>query len=193
MLRSSVACLVVGALASVSSASLFTLNNNQYNVEYVAGSGTNKAILAIVFPNQGTKLFGYQWDDSASNAFNLLAGVDSDGGLVTDSTYWPDYFSHTVNGFSYDGETAIFSWPDTLSWFVFTSTTGSDFTESSVGPDDIQLTDGIFIGYSIGEYTVVLGEYVSNAIPPGPINPVPEPATASVLLISAGLMLMRRR
>jgi len=192
------AALAVATLATLGTAAsswasvLFTLNNgNSYNVEYVTGTGSNKAILEIAFSSTDYYLFGYQWSSSpAPSASDMLLAVDvakNDGQTgatlsttlnVTSALYsWGLY----ITGMSYQSSSANLDWENYLWWGYLTSATGVTWTSSDVGSSDVKLTDGAFEAFAYGADPAGVG-----------ILPVPEPTSLGLLIIAL-LMKQRRR
>jgi hypothetical protein len=89
--------------ATMCDAAVFTMNGTSFDVQAVAGTGSNKALLEMDFGTDASPqpfLFGFQWDGAAgSDGRQILVGLeDGATGVAFTDTFFAglnSYFLHT--------------------------------------------------------------------------------------------------
>jgi hypothetical protein len=154
------------------------------DVEYTAGTGENEATIVIDLDFEQYFVFEYQWDGDASG-WDALDAIGAAGALdvyATDYGEWGMfvYDFDYPGGVEYDyGEEANTGWAyyvgDNESWSL--NGTGVSFRSLSDGDWD----SWVWTNYS--------ADWMTAYREPGGV-PVPEPAT--LCLLGAGILLIRR-
>ncbi|MGB7581098.1 MAG: PEP-CTERM sorting domain-containing protein [Sedimentisphaerales bacterium] len=181
VMRDLMVVLLTGFCGTVSSVANAAINYNfdglPVAIDYWAGSGSNEAVVVVDFGATGgdSYAFGFEWNGIATR-YDALVAIAAAGPLEFEAT---DYGSmgYYIDNFQYNGESGNQSYY----WQYFTSSDGSVWDSSMVGPSDRILTNGDFDGWY-------------NSFNPGvsPTTPIPEPLTI-VLLGVGGLFLRKRR
>jgi len=201
------ALIAVGALAAAgigerASAAPFVMNGTTYQVEDIAGTGSDKALLEVDFGTNAAAqeyLFGFQWDPSTSpSGRDMLVALQNDAsGLSFTDTFYPSFGEYLLNTLWYQSNQPPDDYPNDF-WLYFTSPDGQTWTEADVGYDQQPVTDGEFFGWAL--QTSDPNEDIFNPpfLPPshfpGSVNEAaPEPAMIGVMTLSAAALLMRRR
>ena len=178
-------CVVVwmaAGLALCAQGGLQNFNGTMVDIEYWAGSGANASVMVIDFGST-SYAFGYEWAESATG-LEMLQDISTAGTL--DCTTTDHGWGITVDTISYGGNTmGEGGWPnDWLSYW--TASDGTDWAPGSTGADTRTLADGDWDGWS---------RETQDIWPPAnePTVPVPEPGTAALAALGAGILAMRRR
>ena len=155
------------------------------NLEYVAGTGSNHAIIAVDFDFEHYFLFTYYWDGDATG-WDALNGIDLAGGLEVEATDWGEW-GMFVDNLSYSdaakhnyGEGSNTGWAyyvgDNENWSLYGN--GVSFRPLSDGDWD----SWVWTNYD-ASWHAVRG--------PGE-QPVPEPSTLALLALGAPFIKRRR-
>jgi len=175
---------VIALCVSVSYATPYA---NYSNLEYWAGNvnASNKATLVIDFGNGSHYAFGYGWEGEATG-WDMLSAVCAAGGLEETHTGEMDVgFGIMVKSISYAGLTIDND--DTSepgdTWLTYwESNDGNHWDTPWVGASANPISNGVWNGWT----ATPAGTWPGEA-------PIPEPASACLLVAGAMAMLKRRR
>lgn len=187
------ACVVALTASGSLAATWVGYDGSTLPVEYTTGSGANASLLVVDFQNGSHYQFDYLWDYVDGNAptgwdmiqaVGVLAGEPNPGGkLEYQFTDWG--WGITVDALAYGGDIEVAGvvppWP---SWVYYTSDSATGYFPATAneGVNFRQLADESWDGWSWH----VDGWGTGAA-------PVPEPASATLLLLGCAALLRRRK
>jgi len=177
-----ISLIVAIVLAVVSGVDALTYTGG---VEYLVGSGSNQATIAIDFDLGNSFLFTYQWEDTATG-WDALTAITTDEALDIESTSYS--WGELISDFDYPGGVEyVYDPADSVGWHYYLSDDNENWASSMVGVTDRALTDGAWDSWVWTNYEPDWGPAYRG---PGEA-PIPEPATF-LLLCLGGLGLRRR-
>jgi hypothetical protein len=197
MFRSSISTAAVLAVVTASVAvaepvpSIVLPDGDVLDVQMVIGSGPYSSFEVVDFQDVGGPAFAWEYNyatptpsDPAPNGYQLLeAIVAADPNFSMDATYYPEYFEHFVNNFTYGSYTGN----STDYWNYWNGSYDPigqtvDWNYAESGPDNVTLSEDSFDGW-----------VANNNAPNLPEIAVPEPGALALLGASCLLSLRQRR
>ncbi len=176
-----ISLIIVLALCATSHGEIYT-----GDIEYTAGTGSNKATIAIDFDFDSSFLFSFQWDGAATG-WDALAAIDDAGALDVFASDFGEG-SMFVDDFDYEGGTEYdYGEGVYAGWAYFNSGDNETWSLDPAGVSFRDLSDGAWDSW-------VWTNYDESWLPirsPG-AAPVPEPATM-LLFVIAGLLIRKPR
>jgi MYXO-CTERM domain-containing protein len=142
-----------------------------------AGSGADAAYVVLNFSDGADYAFGVRFDGTTTGLAAVQA-LESQTGL--DVMYQDFGWGVFVDGFSYGGHSDSGYQGGENWWHYWVSDDGQNWTSPGYGASDRIVMSGVWDGWVYG-----------SAEPPQ--TPVPEPVTATLLVLGAGLRARRRR
>lgn len=208
MVRIRLAAWIVTQGLAVASASAmpFAMNATTYQVQDVAGTGLDKAILEFDFGTNAAPqayLFGYQWNPSASpTGRDVLSDLQANAsGLSFTDTFFPSFGEYLLNTLWYQNNHPADDYPNAF-WLYFLGNDAQTWSDAGTGYDQTPVTNNGFFAWALQHDDPNFGRSFSlppldpSHFPSAIVNgaaTVPEPATlvaASLAMISFSL---RRR
>ncbi|MGA3068463.1 MAG: PEP-CTERM sorting domain-containing protein, partial [Tepidisphaeraceae bacterium] len=149
-------------------------DGNVLNIQGTYGSGSDTAYLIVDFPTPSTDYaWQFNWNPATSeNAWQMMETIagqsilstsgapgstdvtnpTGDLNLTLTATYYPSFSEHLITNLQYGSITGTNDWDFYTTTYNFAAVTPSDpqgtnWKSSSVGIDDISLTEGEFIGW----------------------------------------------
>jgi hypothetical protein len=193
--------LALSLTAAPALAEPFTMNGTTYQVQDIAGTGTNQALLEVDFGTSAQSfLFGYEWNASASpNGRDILVALQANNdGLTFTDTYYASFDEHLLNTLSYNTLQPPDDYPNDF-WLYFTSTDGQTFAEADYGYDAVPVTNGGFFAWALQtsdpNEDIYSPPYLPPSLTPAAIvgTPAPEPATLTLAGVTLLTLAHRRR
>jgi hypothetical protein len=181
----------------------FVMNNTTYQVQDIAGSGSNESLLEIDFGTNAAPqplLFGFEWDGSTAAAPTgrdvLVALQANNNGLTFTDTFFRDFDEHLLNTIAYNALQPPDDYPNDF-WLYFNSNDGQTWSETDLGYDALPVTNGGFFGWALqnddpNEF-VVNPPFFPPSHSPAALVAAPEPATLGLAAVGLLSLCLRRR
>lgn len=144
-------------------AELVSFGSRRVDIEYWAGTGSQRAVCVVDFAPGETFAFGYRWDGEKTS-FDMLQAISAAGTMSF--AYNTDFGSPFVDSITYAGRTmgAYWGWPDNwLGYFI--SVDGLNWADSWEGVSTRVLADGDWDGWSQQTTDAWPPAYVPDAPP----------------------------
>lgn len=190
-LFSTLAALVVMLIVAAQAQAVVTSFDD---IEYWVGTGSQEAAAVIDFQNGDDALvWGFRWDGTL-NAGDMFYAIDAaDDLLDLDISIHPT-FGPSFDGATYDTTSASNNWP-VDNWYLLTGPAYNNVALANFGLRDTQLVDQDWYVFAYLDASVWPPLYTPSqfaaAPAPGvqpPSSAVPEPATAGMMLMGAGVL-----
>ena len=182
-----VCAAIIAGWLSVSQSQAVTYTGSS---EYAAGTGSNRATIAIDFDADNFFLFDFFWDGTAGS-FDALEALDAAGDLVMDVSFFDFGSGPTpfINDFDYPGgvEFDYGTFANFPGWVFYTGVDNENWNFSLAGANDRLLSDGDYDSW-------VWSNFDAGFAPtrePGQTPVIPE--TASLALLGLGGLWLHRR
>lgn len=184
-------------------ATLVTVNGQPYNVEAVAGSGPDTALLELDF---GTKtapqphLMAFAWDPAvlpSPSGRTMLSALEAGHfGLSFTDTYYASFNEYLLNTIWLGASQPADNYPSSF-WLYFKSPDGTSWAETSAGYDQTPVANGDYFAWAWQNIDPNFPTYPDPPLAPdhlpAAISAAPEPGTLVGLLACGAVLLMRRR
>ncbi len=199
---------VLGFSTAMASAQPFVMQGTTYQVDDIAGTGSNRAVLELDFGTNAAPqahLFGYEWNSATPtppttpNGRDVLSALQADNqGLTFTDTFFASFGEYLLNTLWYKTNQPANDYPNSF-WLYFSSENGQAFSETNTGYDQTPVLDGTFYGWAL--QTSDPNEFTFNppfAPPshfPAAINgtAAPEPGTLALAGLAMVSLCARRR
>jgi hypothetical protein len=181
------AALAVCLLLAAGSVSALTFDDVLISESY--GSGTSSAICVIDF---GPKSFAFRYNFSGTQSgLNMALALDTPNtGLDVMYTDWGPGYGVFIDDFAYHDQAKRTTTGVYPGWAYWVSTDGVNWTTSKVGAAQRILQNGCWDAWTYTGFDPKTWEPSD----PGPVTPIPEPASLMALLIGVvGFVNIRRK